>query len=235
MVKGSLGTGIMAMPLAFKNGGLIFGSIGTVVICIIYGHSVHMLVRYDTRYFWNISNFNLLFAGQHVSKTMQENSNTSIRLRCNSPSSFQYWTFSDATVCEICVVRFLTAFHIKCSIATFLFRWYYRVFIDWMLVIDSVLSICLYIVFIAQSIQDVIYNQQGLDWDTRIYILLLLIPIIVIMQVRELKQLVPFTAVANMLIIASVGISLYFIFSKPISLTDRMFWPQWTTIPTFVR
>lgn len=110
-----------------------------------------------------------------------------------------------------------------------------RVFIDWMLVIDSILSICLYIVFIAESMQGVIYNLNGLGWDTRIYILLLLIPIVVIMQVRELKQLVPFTAVANMLIIASVGVSLYFIFSEPISLADRNMWPQWTTFPSFVR
>lgn len=104
-----------------------------------------------------------------------------------------------------------------------------------MLVIDSILSICLYIVFIAESMQGVIYNQQGLDWDTRMYILILMIPIVIIMQVRELKQLVPFTAVANMLIIASVGVSLYFIFREPISLADRNLWPQWTTFPSFVR
>lgn len=44
MIKASLGTGIMAMPLAFKNGGLIFGTFGSIIICIIYAHCVHLLV-----------------------------------------------------------------------------------------------------------------------------------------------------------------------------------------------
>ncbi|XP_065087439.1 proton-coupled amino acid transporter-like protein CG1139 [Ochlerotatus camptorhynchus] len=192
MVKGSLGTGIMAMPLAFKNGGLIFGSIGTVLICTIYAHSVHLLVGTSQKLCKKTQIPVLDYAG------------TAHKAFDTGPPR----------------IRPLAK--------------YVSVFIDWMLVIDSILSICLYIVFIAQSVQDVIYNQQGLDWDTRIYILLLLIPIIVIIQVRELKQLVPFTAVANMLIIASLGVSLYFIFSKPISLTGKNMWPQWTTIPTFV-
>lgn len=54
MIKGSLGTGIMAMPLAFKNGGLIFGTIGTIVICVIYTHCVHLLVSKIELYELNI-------------------------------------------------------------------------------------------------------------------------------------------------------------------------------------
>ena len=44
LLKGSLGTGVLAMPLAFKNSGLIFGSIGTVVVGIICTHCVFVLV-----------------------------------------------------------------------------------------------------------------------------------------------------------------------------------------------
>ncbi|XP_034950447.1 proton-coupled amino acid transporter-like protein pathetic [Chelonus insularis] len=45
MVKSSLGSGILAMPNAIKNGGLLFGGIGTILIGILCGHCVHILVK----------------------------------------------------------------------------------------------------------------------------------------------------------------------------------------------
>jgi len=44
LLKSSLGSGILAMPNAFKNGGLGFGIIGTIVVGIICTHCVQMLV-----------------------------------------------------------------------------------------------------------------------------------------------------------------------------------------------
>ncbi|KAG7213064.1 hypothetical protein KM043_002395 [Ampulex compressa] len=45
LLKSSLGTGILAMPHAIKNGGVVFGGIGTIIIGIICAHCVHILVR----------------------------------------------------------------------------------------------------------------------------------------------------------------------------------------------
>ncbi|XP_029175813.1 proton-coupled amino acid transporter-like protein pathetic isoform X1 [Nylanderia fulva] len=45
LLKSSLGTGILAMPYAIMNGGLLFGGIGTIIIGIICAHCVHILVR----------------------------------------------------------------------------------------------------------------------------------------------------------------------------------------------
>jgi len=44
LLKSSLGSGILAMPNAFKNGGLGFGVIGTIIVGIICTHCVQMLV-----------------------------------------------------------------------------------------------------------------------------------------------------------------------------------------------
>ncbi|XP_053687700.1 proton-coupled amino acid transporter-like protein CG1139 [Sabethes cyaneus] len=44
LIKSSLGTGILAMPLAFRNGGLLFGILGTALVAAIYAHCVHLLV-----------------------------------------------------------------------------------------------------------------------------------------------------------------------------------------------
>jgi proton-coupled amino acid transporter len=49
LLKSSLGTGVLAMPMAFKNGGLIFGSIGTVIVGIICTHCVYILVSSKIR------------------------------------------------------------------------------------------------------------------------------------------------------------------------------------------
>nr|KAF7420505.1 hypothetical protein H0235_010802 [Vespula pensylvanica] len=45
LLKSSLGTGILAMPNAIRNGGLIIGGLGTIIIGMICAHCVHILVR----------------------------------------------------------------------------------------------------------------------------------------------------------------------------------------------
>ena len=45
LLKGNIGTGILAMPDAFKNEGLVVGTIGTLLMGIICTHCMHMLVR----------------------------------------------------------------------------------------------------------------------------------------------------------------------------------------------
>ncbi|KPI91090.1 PREDICTED: proton-coupled amino acid transporter 4-like [Papilio xuthus] len=45
LLKASLGSGVLAMPLAFKNAGLLVGLIGTLIIGFICGHVIHVLVK----------------------------------------------------------------------------------------------------------------------------------------------------------------------------------------------
>ncbi|XP_022900307.2 proton-coupled amino acid transporter-like protein CG1139 [Onthophagus taurus] len=45
LLKGSLGTGILAMPNAFHHAGYILGFIGTIVIGVICTYSVHILIK----------------------------------------------------------------------------------------------------------------------------------------------------------------------------------------------
>ena len=44
-LKGSIGSGILAMPMAFKNAGLFFGVFLTVVVSLIVLYCVHILVN----------------------------------------------------------------------------------------------------------------------------------------------------------------------------------------------
>lgn len=45
LLKGNIGTGILAMPDAFRNAGLIIGLLGTMLMGAICTHCMHMLVR----------------------------------------------------------------------------------------------------------------------------------------------------------------------------------------------
>ena len=49
MLKGNVGTGILAMPDAIKNSGLVVGSIGLVIMSVICIHCMHLLVRANHR------------------------------------------------------------------------------------------------------------------------------------------------------------------------------------------
>lgn len=44
LMKGSLGTGILAMPKAFSNAGYVVGSVGTVVIGVLCTYCIHILI-----------------------------------------------------------------------------------------------------------------------------------------------------------------------------------------------
>lgn len=44
MVKSSLGSGILAMPMAFSHGGTAFGFVASIIVCYICTYCVQMLV-----------------------------------------------------------------------------------------------------------------------------------------------------------------------------------------------
>lgn len=44
LLKGNIGSGILAMPDAFSNAGLVVGTIGTLFMGFVCTHCMHMLV-----------------------------------------------------------------------------------------------------------------------------------------------------------------------------------------------
>ncbi len=94
-------------------------------------------------------------------------------------------------------------------------------FVDYSLMATYYSTNCVYIVFIASTFHEICNTRLGLDWDIRIYILLVGIPVLFVGQVQTLKWLVPFSATANVFILITFGITLYYMFNEPLHFEDK--------------
>lgn len=191
LLKSSLGTGILAMPVAFKNAGLLFGAIGTVIIGLICTHCVHILVK----------------TSHGVCKRTRV---PVLGFAETAERVFQYGPVK---------LRRMANFS--------------KLFVDYGLMATYFSAGCVYIVFIGSSLEKVINVAAELDWDVRYYILLTMIPILAIGQIRDLKFLVPFSFLANVFIVITFGITLYYIFKDPLVFDDKPSFSSFATLPLF--
>lgn len=168
MLKSSLGSGILAMPMAFKNAGLLLGAVGTIVVGILCTYCVHMLV--------------------HCSQVLSA--------RTRTPK------LSFADTAKVAFAHGPAKFRAFENIA--------KEFVNMALFFTYYLGNTVYIVFIASSFKQVLDNHMGFELNIRIYILLICIPLIPLGIIRNLKNLVLFSAVATIFIIVGIAFTLYF-------------------------
>ncbi|XP_069692152.1 proton-coupled amino acid transporter-like protein CG1139 isoform X2 [Periplaneta americana] len=176
LLKSSLGTGVLAMPMAFLNGGLAFSLAGTIIVGLICTHCVHILVK---------SSQDLCRREQIPSLGFAETAEVAFS---SGPPQFR---------------KFSTAG---------------RKFVNGALLATYYSALCVYIVFVARSIQQVAdhyMEEEGIEKiDIRVYIPMLLVALVPISLVRDLKYLVPFSALANVFILVSFAITLYYMFNQ---------------------
>lgn len=94
-------------------------------------------------------------------------------------------------------------------------------------------AVAVYIVFIATSFHDVINYDLDINWDVRIYIALTLIPCMLIGQIRNLKWLVPFSAMANIFIVVTFAITLYYMFNADLDFSTKPLIAPVSQMPLF--
>lgn len=100
--------------------------------------------------------------------------------------------------------------------------------------VGNLSSGCVYIVFVANTFHDILNNNLGWELSVRVYILITMVPIMMIGQIRTLKFLVPFSALANAFIIATLGIVLFYIFRETLVFDDKPLIVSFTKWPFFV-
>ncbi|XP_073967616.1 proton-coupled amino acid transporter-like protein acs isoform X2 [Choristoneura fumiferana] len=192
LLKACLGSGILAMPAAFKNAGIIPGSIGTILAGFICTHTVHMLV-----------------------KTSQE-----VCVDAKVPSM---------SFAETCGAAFTHGPKRLRPWGNFM-----KQLVDYSVSLTYISVLCVYVVFIGSSFKevfDVILPDLNLSIQT--YCVLTLVPLVLLVQIRNLKYLVPFSAFANALIVVVFGITMYYMFSDLPPLSEREMVAPVTQWPLF--
>uniref|UniRef100_A0A2M3YXZ0 Putative amino acid transporter n=1 Tax=Anopheles braziliensis TaxID=58242 RepID=A0A2M3YXZ0_9DIPT len=179
LLKGSLGTGILAMPNAFNHAGWMVGVIGTLLIGLLCTYCIHLLVKVEYE----------------------------LCKRKRVPS-LNYPAVAQAAILEgPNALRPLSKIIIH--------------IVNVFLLIYQLGTCCVYVVFVSSNIKAIADYYTETDTDVRLFMLIILLPLILINWVRNLKFLAPFSTFANFITLVSFGIILYYIFREPISFEDR--------------
>ncbi|KAL1454847.1 hypothetical protein WDU94_008979 [Cyamophila willieti] len=168
MLKSSLGSGILAMPMAFKNSGLLLGAFGTVIVGILCTYCVHMLVRCSQVLSARTKTPKMSFA------------DTAGAAFSNGPAKYRNME----------------------NIA--------REFVNMALFFTYYLGNTVYVVFIASSLKQLVDNHMEIDLNIRVYIMIVAVPLVPLGIIRNLKNLVVFSAVATVFIMVGIAFTLYF-------------------------
>lgn len=87
----------------------------------------------------------------------------------------------------------------------------FRHVVNAFLLIYQIGTCCVYVVFVSENIKSVVDLYMGVETNIKIYMSIILLPLIFINWVRSLKYLAPFSSLANAITIVSFGIILYYI------------------------
>ncbi|CAH2063785.1 unnamed protein product, partial [Iphiclides podalirius] len=172
LLKSSLGTGLLAMPAAFKHTGMIPGCIGTALVGLIATHCVHILV-------------------------------TTSREIC------RHCQVSSLCYTETCEKVFM---HGPKSLRKY--SQFVRHFADYAMACVCLGGTSVYVIFIATSLKDIFdHFIPAQTFTAKEYCGFLLLPLIVLTQVRHLKFLVPFSLLANICLLLTFLVTCYYTFS----------------------
>nr|CAD7431003.1 unnamed protein product [Timema monikensis] len=91
---------------------------------------------------------------------------------------------------------------------------------------------CVYFVFIAENMKQVM-DVYNVTLDVHLHMFIILLPILLSCWVRNLKYLVPISLGANTLLAVGVACTLYFITSDLPSVSSRNYVSSWSQFPLF--
>uniref|UniRef100_A0A1B6C3V7 Amino acid transporter transmembrane domain-containing protein n=1 Tax=Clastoptera arizonana TaxID=38151 RepID=A0A1B6C3V7_9HEMI len=83
--------------------------------------------------------------------------------------------------------------------------------VDGFLILYQLGICCVYIMFVASSIKQVV-DFYWMVIDVRIHMVIILLPLILLSFIRNLKRLAPVSQFANIITFAAIGITMYYIF-----------------------
>ncbi|KAG8332939.1 hypothetical protein J6590_012708 [Homalodisca vitripennis] len=251
MIKGSLGSGILAMPMAFKNAGLWVGLIGAFLIGFLCTHCVRLLRRLGRQAIRRCiicdsvisSNPGVIarLPDKHVfiphlvlvcyrtaqTPSIKVLSGTDFNALCSQVLSKRTKQPS-LGFAETTEAAFLTGPERLRKYAAPA-----REMVNIGLTITYYFGVTVYIVFIATNFKQVIDNHLGIDLNIRLYIAMLTVVLIPIGCIRKLKYLVPLSFLAIVFLMFGCGVVLYEVFADIPPLSSRPAFNSWKNLPLF--
>lgn len=190
ILKGNIGTGVLALPQAFIYSGLAFGTFGLIAIAVTCIHSMQMLVNCSQTMCTRLCSPPLDYAST-AEKAFQTGPKSCRR--------FSVWA---------------------------------RSFTNFFIVITQIGFCVVYWVFTATNIQMAVNHfNSSLNWDYRIYMLLLLMPLLAMVLLPSLKYLAPFSIIANICEAIALGMLFYYLVQDLPPTSSRRQIPSVSDLP----
>ncbi|KAK7791681.1 hypothetical protein R5R35_002051 [Gryllus longicercus] len=109
-----------------------------------------------------------------------------------------------------------------------------RICVDIFLCVTQLGFCCVYFVFIAENIKQVIdVRFPDYQLDLHLHMLFVFVPILLSCWIRSLKYLVPLTSIANILMAAGIVATLYVVVQDLPPISSQEYVAHWSTMPLF--
>ncbi|XP_065158913.1 proton-coupled amino acid transporter-like protein CG1139 isoform X2 [Atheta coriaria] len=190
LLKGNIGTGILAMPDAFRNAGLAVGFFGTLLMGAICTHCMHMLVNCSHELARRIQKPSLNFA--EVVEAAFE----------TGPESLQKYSKLVKTLINI------------------------------FLCITQLGFCCVYFVFVAANLHDVV-KHYFIDVNVVWYLAMLLLPMIFLNWVKKLKYLTPASLFATILTTSGLIVTFFYMLQGLPDTSSVNAFSSWGQLPLY--
>jgi solute carrier family 36 (proton-coupled amino acid transporter) len=122
--------------------------------------------------------------------------------------------------------------HTKIFMTDGLFCFHFRSLINIFLCITQLGFCCVYFVFVSTNLQEVVAHYL-VHLDIRVYLLLLLLPMIVLNWVKSLKYLTPVSLFASILTVVGLGIIFFYMLHDLPPASARPAFASWRQLPLF--
>lgn len=116
--------------------------------------------------------------------------------------------------------HFLSAFVPNNDYGFFTHAVWHSAIVDGFLIVYQLGICCVYIVFVATNVKQIV-DYYLVELDVKIHMIILLIPLILLICIRNLKLLAPFSTFANVITFVGLGLILYYVFDGIAAPAER--------------
>ncbi|XP_030745663.1 proton-coupled amino acid transporter-like protein CG1139 isoform X2 [Sitophilus oryzae] len=190
LLKGNIGTGILAMPDAFRNAGWVIGLFGTMAMGIICTHCMHILLR----------------CSRELSRRTQ----------------IPTLNFS-----EVVEMAFRTGPEYIQKYASLA-----KLLVNIFLFITQIGFCCVYFVFVAANLQEVVKHYY-VDISVHWYLFILLVPLILLNWVKSLKYLTPASLFASIVTCTGLVITFFYMLQGLPAVSSVNAFSSWGQLPLY--